>query len=121
MINIPLQAIPNQSFSIQLDSVNNFNLEIKSIDNTPDIVGTAIMTVTISLNSDPTPRILVSNARATPNSPIIYYPYLQNFGEFIFQTDNEEYPDYHKFDITQFLFYFSPVEIEAIRNDNQQS
>jgi hypothetical protein len=126
MIDIPILAIPNQSFSIQLDSnfipgqtntqnLVNFNIRIHSCDSNPTSIGTAIMSVSIEVNSGAIPIILVDNVRASSSGTLIGYSYLEIYGDFLFTTDNDEYPNYNQFSITQFLTYVSAAEIAAIR------
>lgn len=110
MINISLQAMPSQSLSIQLDG-NNYDIRLHSCNNTPQTLGTAIMTVSIARNGDS----VVDNVRAVPGFPIIGYPYLEN-GNFVIITTNDDYPDYNEFGITQFLIFASQSELEAIAN-----
>ncbi len=110
MINIPLQALPNQSLSIQLDN-NNFDLAIHSCNTNPDALNTQVMSITISLNSTETPIIIGSNIRAIPNNFLIQADYLKIYGNFIFATQNDNYPDYTQFGITQYLYYFSYTEL----------
>ncbi len=111
MINVPLNAVPNQSLSIQLDNINYF-LIIKSIGfvipNPEDY--TNIMTVTVFINN----TLIVSNTRAVNGYPIIPYIYLTN-GNFIFVTENDDYPNYLNFGNNQYLIYASPSEMAQIQ------
>jgi|GEM_PF-518311 len=107
MINIPLQAIPNQSLTIQLSN-NNYDINISDCGN--------IMAVTLSINN----ALVVSGIRAVPGFPIIPAAYLEN-GNFIFVTGspdpiypNSDYPFWERFNIDQFLIYASPEELQAI-------
>jgi len=112
MINIPLQTVPNQELSIQLDN-NNYVVRIHSSNNIPLSIGTAIMTFTIIMNGE----VLIENIRAVPYYPIIPFQYLSNSNFFII-TNNDDYPDYNQFAISQFLIYASAAELEAIANGN---
>jgi hypothetical protein len=114
MINIPLQAIPGQSLSIQLDG-NNYDIRLHSCNNTPQTPGTAIMTVSIARNG----ISIVDNVRPVAGFPIIGYPYLEN-GNFVIISNNDDYPDYTQFGITQFLIFASQAELEAIANGSFQ-
>lgn len=131
MITIPLQAIPNQSLSIQLDSqldaANpdntpvpfNFDITINSNDQTPDSAGTATMSVSITVNSNTTPTLLIDNVRCVPGSSLLPYAYLYNtYGNFVFTTQNDAYPDYNEFGITQFLIYISAAELVNIEAES---
>lgn len=109
---IPLQAVPNQLFNIQLNNVL-YNFSIKLSVN--------IMGVSIARAQ----QVLLTNVIAKPNSifaptyPIIPYSYLENNqGNFFIFTENEEYPFYTQFGTTQFMLYYSPDEMEALRENN---
>lgn len=98
---IPLDSIPNQNLSIQLAD-NRYDLSIKSTKTS------TIMTITRN------ETLLINNVRCVGGSPIIPYDYLRGeFGNFIFETQNEEIPYYTNFGITQFLVFASLSEIEA--------
>lgn len=100
MIEIPLQALPNQSFSILLDQTQ-YDIRIESTNN--------VMSFDIVRNN----IAIVTGARSIAGFPIIPYKYLED-GNFIILTMNEEYPDYTQFGITQSLIYASQAEIEAM-------
>ena len=113
MIEIPLQAIPNQTLSVQLDN-NQYDIVISAITSTTADNGTiaadVLMAVDIVRNNIP----IVTGFRAVAGFPIIPYHYLEN-GNFSFLTMDDEYPDYRQFGITQSLIYASESELEAIR------
>lgn len=101
MLFIPLANVPNQSFSIVLDN-NQYDISLYVINNVSaiDIIRN---NVTILLGQ-----------RVVPNYPVIPYRYLED-GNFIFVTENDDYPIYTSFGISQFLFYFSQDEINTLR------
>lgn len=112
MINIPLEALPNQSFSIQLDEIN-YDITINScgfVTENPENF-TNIMAFTIYINN----VLTVAGSRAVAGFPIIPSQYLAN-GNFVVVTANEEYPNYLRFGIDQYLIYASPQEIIEIQN-----
>lgn len=94
---VPLQAIPNQSVTLQVDD-NFYYLTIKSTR--------GVIAVTISINGIE----IVSSARAVAGEFIIQSRYLQN-GNFAFYTPNNYLPDYTLFGTTQQLLYYSPSEL----------
>ena len=108
MIVIPLQAIPNQSLSIQLDG-NNFDLRFHSCNSNPTVIGTAIMTIDITING----TVTISGQRMVNGWPLIPYDYLSD-NNFFMITENEEYPDYTQFGITQYLVYANQTELNEI-------
>lgn len=101
MINIPLTAIPSQSLSILL---NNEQYGIRIHD-----CGNGVMSIDIVINNVP----LLTGIRLVSNYPIIVSEYMQN-GNFILQTINDEYPDWTRFGVTQYLIFANPSEIEAL-------
>ena len=105
MINIPLQAIPNQSLSLQIDQIT-YDLRLHTCATGLD----QITAVTLFINN----VLILSGVRAVSGYPIIPYPYLEN-GNFTFVTMNDEYPNYTQFGITQTLVFGSQAEIDAIR------
>lgn len=109
MILVPLVNIPNQSLTLQLDD-NQYDLTIHATQDNPD-GSTGIMAVDITINN----VTIISGIRAESAFPLIPYHYLEN-GNFIFLTQNFEYPDWRQFGVTQNLFYVSETELESIRN-----
>lgn len=99
---IILQAIPNQSFSVNVSNIE-YSFIIKEAN--------GIMAATISRNG----TTILSGNRLVAGTPMIPYKYLED-GNFFITTQNGELPYYTEFNITQFMFYLSPAEIEAIKN-----
>lgn len=98
-LQIPLQAIPNQSFSVALDGVQ-YNFIIKASGN--------VMTCTVAINN----VIVISGVRILPQSAIIPYPYLSS-ANFFMSCTTDDYPYWPNFNVTQFLVYSSAAEVEA--------
>lgn len=98
---VPLQAIPNQSFTIILDN-NTWDFTIKT---TKDV-----MSISLNLNGDG----VIENARAVAGSLIIPARY-QESGNFLFVTQNYELPYYTKFNVTQSLVYVTADELASYR------
>lgn len=94
---IPLKNIPNQEFSTVQDD-NQWNISVR-------LVAGAIA-VSLSCNGVE----IVTNARAVAGMRILQSIHQQN-GNFAIATNNQEIPDYTKFQITQFLIYISPAEL----------
>lgn len=114
MIQIPVVNIPNQTLSIQLDG-NLYDISIHATQDNEDGT-TGIMAVDISINNS----LIISGVRAVSNFLLIPYQYLVN-GNFGFVTSNDDYPDWRKFGISQYLVYISNDELEEIANGNFQS
>ena len=101
VMQVPISAVPNQSFSITLDN----NLFVIGI-----VYTNGVMSVSISINGVDT----IDNIRAVAGSPIIPSQYLEN-GNFMFLTQNFQLPIYTQFNVTQSLIYLSAAELVAYR------
>lgn len=104
MINILLQAIPLQTFSIRLEN-HLYDITLRDITE-------EIMTCTIVRDS----IVLQSNIRAIPAIQLLPYQYQEADGNFYFITSNDAYPYWPQFNITQTLVWASLAEINAILN-----
>lgn len=101
MQQVPIQAIPNQAFSIVLDK-NTWEFVIKSTN--------GVMSVSLTRNGE----LIIDSLRAVSGMRIIPSKY-EEAGNFVFYTQNFELPDYSKFNISQILVYFSAAELSVIR------
>lgn len=101
MIQIALERIPNQSFSIRLDS-RFYNITLKSTN--------GVMAATVVRDD----VIIEEGMRLVGGGLMLPYKYQEN-GNFLLTTMNDELPDYLQFGITQFLIYASPAELEVLR------
>lgn len=99
---VPIQALPNQQFSITLDN-NIWDFTIKATG--------GVMSVSLGRNGVP----IVDNIRAVAGMRLIPSKY-EEAGNFVFYTQNFELPDYTQFNVSQSLIYYSAVELAAIRN-----
>lgn len=101
---IPLQAIPNQAFSVLLDDIT-YRLTLKSTS--------GIMSVSIALDDTQ----VVSGSRFFTDTPLIPYAYLEGSGgNFIFTSEADELPNYESFAITQFLIYLTAADLADARS-----
>lgn len=100
---IPIQAIPNQAFTIVLDS-NQWDFIIKTTN--------GVVSVSLTLNNN----VIIQNVRAVSGGLIIPYQYLEA-GNFLFLTQSFQLPDYTQFGITQTLVYLTAAEL-AIRRES---
>ena len=101
MQQLTLAAIPNQRISYQ-DDENFYVLNFSEIE--------GLMCVDVNIDG----QDVLLGQRIVSNEPLIPYQYLEN-GNFVIVTDNEEYPYYTQFGITQFLIYATQEEIDAIQ------
>ncbi len=98
---IPIQAIPNQSFSIVLDN-NQWGFDLRATN--------GVTSVSLTLNN----IVVIENMRAVANSVIIPSRYEES-GNFLFLTQNFALPDYTQFGTTQLLVYITAAELTAAR------
>lgn len=101
MQQIPIQALPNQSFSVQLDG--------NQWDWTIELVGEAIA-VSLSLNS----VVVLTGLNIASGSRIIPAEY-EEAGNFVLVTMSQQVPDYTQFGTSQQLIYLNATELDAIR------
>lgn len=101
MKNIPIQALPNQAFTIALDN-NQWDISIKTTNGT--------ISVTMARNG----VVIIENLRAVGGMRIIPSVY-EEAGNFVIVTQNYEVPDYTKFGTTQQLIYASADELSLLR------
>ena len=102
MQQITLAPIPNQAFSVTLNSVR-YDIRIYLAAN--------VMCCDLSINGTP----IITGIRLVSGALIIPYRYLEN-GNFLITTLNDELPWYEEFEATQFLIYFTQDELEQARN-----
>lgn len=100
---ISIDAIANQSFTIVQDE-QRYDFVIKETRGS--------MSVSIARDSVE----LVSNIRMVNGTPLLPYKHLME-GNFFLVTEEDEYPYYTQFGITQQLIYLTVAEIEALQVD----
>ena len=94
---------PNQSFNFSVEG-NFYTIAIKETN--------GVMSADLSRNNVQ----ILSGSRIVSGYPIIPYLYLEDkSGNFAITTDNENYPYYTDFGVTQYLAYLTPSEMEEIR------
>jgi len=100
---VPIQSIPNEEFSINLENVR-YDIALKS-------TATSAL-ATVSIND----AMIIENVRAVGGTPLLPYEYMEGIGgNFIFDTPNQQIPYYENYGITQFLVYLTAAEMEAAR------
>lgn len=103
---VPLQAIPNQTLTMQLNG-SRVEIEVRAVRE--------FMALTITRDG----RALVSGMRAVAGSPVIPFDYLwAGWGNFIFtETREGEAPAWEAFGTTCVLVFSTAAEIaEAVGN-----
>lgn len=95
---IPLEAVPNQAFTVRVDD-QAFALRIKEAN--------GVMVADVAVDGVE----ILSAVRLCAGTPIIPYAYLTGAGNFALLTDGGELPAYAQFGITQTLVYAAPSEM----------
>ena len=104
MYEIPLQAVPNQRFSVRLEGAL-FDVTIKA--------ARTVVTATIVRDG----ITLVQGVRCLPGTALIPHRYLEDTaGNFMFLTDGDKYPDYTRFSTKDRLMYLTRTELDEVRN-----
>jgi hypothetical protein len=101
MMSVPLQQLPNQSFSILLDS-NQWDFLLKTVEDST--------VVSLTLNGTD----LLDSAKAPAGAFIIPSIYEES-GNFFFVTQSFQLPYYTNFNVTQSLIYISATELATLR------
>lgn len=99
---IPIEAIPNQSFTITLDG-HFYNITIKE---SAGVMSCSIIRDNIAIQD---------NARISAGYLLIPYKYQEN-GNFFILTENDDYPYYDQFGITQYLIYITQAELDVLQS-----
>ena len=101
MMNLPIQQLPNQAFTVILDD-NSWEFLIKTVEQA------TVMSLT--LNNQP----VIDSVIAVAGSLIIPSRY-EEAGNFFFVTQNQALPYYTDFNVSQQLIYISAAELAALR------
>lgn len=99
MIEFSLDAVPNQSFTANIEE-NRYIITLKE--------ARGIMAATVVRNDE----TIVQSARVVAGTPIIPYIYLED-GNFFITTLEDDLPDWTKFGVSQSFAYITKAEIEA--------
>jgi len=98
LVKINLNITPNQTFGFSAGGVN-YDITLKSAD--------GIEYATVSADS----VVLCSAVRCIPNEYLIPSEYLTKGGNFLWICDDNEYPNYLKFNDQHVLLYLTDEEI----------
>ena len=101
MVNIELNNIPNQVFSITLNGMQ-YRIAVRTIQN--------FTLISVWQNGD----ILFYNQVCTPNAFVNPYNYVSENGKLYFRCLDNEYPNYKKFGDTQKLYFLTPDEVSNL-------
>lgn len=103
MQQVPLQAVPNQTFTITIDMII-FDISMR--------VTNGVMSASITINN----VLTIENLRVVAGQCLLPSKY-EEAGNFRFSTLNDDLPDYTQFNITQYLYYFSADELATLRSE----
>lgn len=103
MENIPILAIPNQSFTTTINDVR-YDFVLRSND----------VFMTYDLSADEV--VLLQGFRLVIGQLMIPYKYLEIDGNFFLYTPEDEDPNYLNFGGTQNLYYLTADETEVFRD-----
>lgn len=101
MIDVPIQALPNQALSIQLDG-SRYEITLKEAN--------GCMCASVIRDGE----TLVDGVRLVAGTPVLPYLY-QEQGNLVLITLGNDLPYYTDFAVTQFLVYLTPAELEELR------
>jgi hypothetical protein len=102
MMEISLQAVANQSFSVTLEG-RRYVLTFKE--------AAGMMAVDVTRDEVE----LLRGHRVVALSPLLPYRSVQDGGNFVLLTENGELPYYPSFGYTQKLIYLTAAEVAALR------
>lgn len=101
MIDIPLQAIANQSLSIPLDG-QRFTITVKEANGG--------MVCTVAIND----VVVIQNTRLVADGFVLPYDYLHpGFGNLFMGVQDEQVPWWEQFGLTQSMVYATADEIAS--------
>lgn len=96
-------TLPNQKFNFKTDTAT-VEITLKTVD------GIILMSVLSNGNN------VISNIKVAPNVLILCYDYLQQqYGDFIFTTTNNEYPNYQNFNNSNKFYWLNYEEIKKYK------
>ena len=104
MKEIELTPTPAQRFSINANE-HNFDLTLR------DIGGSMLLDIVVDGND------LAHGLPVLPNQPLIPYPHMAKYGNFILLTDSDDYPTWETIGNGSAFYYLTPAEIEELAND----
>lgn len=102
---VPIESVPNQSLSIQLDDTR-YEMRFRDLG--------GVMAVDISIDDE----VILKGHRVVGGLPLIPYKYLEgDGGNFVFLTELGDIVYWDQFNSTQFLLYITVAELEVIRGN----
>lgn len=98
MLDLNLQTLPNQEFSVD---INGLKLDVA--------IRTAINVMVADVSIDDV--VLIRGVRLVAGAPILPYPYISTWGNLVLYTGSDELPWWENFGVNQMLYYLTPEEL----------
>lgn len=115
MQQIPIQAIPSQSFTYADPEANQWGITIRVVS-APSPINNVAQAGQVAFSFTLNGTVLIQNITAVPGSLIIPYNYLVgSAGNFIITTQSQQVANYSQFGLTQALYYLEPSDLETIQ------
>lgn len=102
MIEVPLQPVANQSLTVTLEG-SRYGLTLKE---THGVMSLDVVRDEVEL---------LRGHRVVAAAPLLPYRFLQDGGNFVLLTENDELPYYAQFGFTQQLVYLTAAEVAALK------
>lgn len=104
MRRVILEKTANQEFNLTIDD-RRYKISLREGEN-------QMMLATIEIDGE----IVIQGLRCLPSTPLLPYSYTE-WGNFIFVTENNEFPYWEKFGSSQRLLYVTRAEVEDPANE----
>lgn len=96
-------TLPNQKFNFKTDT-DTIEITLQTID--------GITLMSIGSNGQP----VISSIKVAPNVLLMSYDFLQQkYGDFIFTTTDNEYPNYERFNKANKLYWLNYEEVKQFK------
>lgn len=103
MMEIELTQTPSQRFSINANE-HNFDVTLR------DIGSSMLLDVKVDGNN------VANGLPVLPNQPLIPYPHMAKYGNFILLTESEEYPTWETIGKDSAFYYMTPEDLQELAN-----
>lgn len=101
-------TLPNQKFSFKTED-KTLVVELRTTSDN-------ITLMSVSHNGN----YVIQSIKVAPNCLLMCYDYLQqDYGDFMFSTENDEYPYYKNFNGSNKLYWLNYNEVKAYKNKEE--
>ena len=103
---IELQPLPNQQFSLTINNIN-MNVDLKAAGSNDN----QIMLFAMQINGE----YVCPYVPVFANQGLLPYKYMVSIagGNFFFETDQDEYPNWQNFGTSCYLYFITEDELES--------